>query len=228
MDQGAKAQDVEAVFDYLREVDQKFSTYKDSSEIEKINRDEIKKGDYSKEMKHILKLAEQTKKETDGFFDIKKEGKLDPSGIVKGYAIFEGANILRKKGYKNFYLEIAGDVEIAGLKEGKKWRVGIQNPFNPQEIVKVIYLTDCGVATSGTYQRGEHIYNPKTGKNATEIASITVVGPNVYEADRFCTAAFAMGKKGIEFLEKLPGFEAYMVTKDKKAVLTSGFERYLS
>lgn len=194
-DKKIKVEDIEAVFDYLREIDQKFSTYKETSEIEKINRGELKEEDFSKDMKHILKLAEQTKRETDGFFDIKKDGKLDPSGIVKGYAIFEGANTLRKKGYKNFYLEIAGDVEIAGLKEGKKWRVGIQNPFNPQEIVKVIYLTNCGVATSGTYQRGEHIYNPKTGKNTTEIASISVVGPNVYEADRFATAAFAMGRK---------------------------------
>lgn len=227
-DSGAKATDIDKVFLYFGEIDKKFSTYKKDSEIEKINRGEIQKNKYSLEMKRILNLCEITKRQTKGYFDIKINGKLDPSGIVKGYAIHKGAEMLSKKGFRNFYVEIGGDIEVRGENESKKrWKVGIENPFNRKEIVKVIHLSNKGIATSGTYIRGNHIYNPVLGKKADEIASITVIGPNVYEADRFATAAFAMGEKGIEFIEKLKGFEGYLITKNKKAIFTSGFERYL-
>ena len=75
--------------------------------------------------------------------------------------------------------------------------------------------------------RGQHIYNPKKpDEKINDIVSLTVIGPNVYEADRFATAAFAMGKDGIYFIEKLPDFEGYMIDKDGIAKMTSGFEQY--
>ena len=101
-----------------------------------------------------------------------------------------------------------------------------KNPWNANENVKIVYVTTEGVATSGTYIRGEHIYNPKTGAAANEIVSLTVIGPNIYEADRFATAAFAMGKNAIHFIESLPGFEGYMIDNDKIATMTTGFEKY--
>ena len=122
-------------------------------------------------------------------------------------------------GYKKFYIDAGGDAEIVGT---FKW--GIRNPFNVKEIVKVLKLSDCGIATSGTYERGQHIYNP-IAKSAeiTDIVSLTVIGPDVYEADRFATPAFAMGKKGIEFIESVPGFEGYMIDNTGIATMTSGF-----
>ncbi len=95
------------------------------------------------------------------------------------------------------------------------------------EIVKVLSITDCGVATSGTYIRGQHIYNPKhAGEPITEIVSLTVIGPDIYEADRFATAAFAMGREGIFFIERVEGLEGYMIDRSGQATLTSGFARY--
>jgi thiamine biosynthesis lipoprotein len=83
------------------------------------------------------------------------------------------------------------------------------------------------VATSGTYIRGQHIYNPHASNDAIkEVASLTVIGPTIYDADRFATAAFAMGKAGINFIESLDNYEAYLITDDRQATLTSGFERY--
>jgi len=229
IDVGVTEEDINEVFSYFHYVDKKFSTYKKDSEISQINRGELKEWDYSSEMKTILKYSEETKKETDGYFDINFNGILDPSGLVKGYAVFQGAEILRKKGLRNYFVEIAGDIQIQGKNEKREnWRVGIQNPFNLDEIIKVVKLSNKGIATSGNYLRGTHIYNPKTGKFAQEVAGITVIGPNVYEADRFATAAFAMGEKGIEFIERLKGFEGYMIKKDKKAVFTSEFEEYLN
>jgi len=228
VDKGATDEDINEIFSYFHYIDNKFSTYKKNSEISQINKRELKESQYSSEMKKILSLSEKTKKETNGYFDIHINGILNPSGIVKGYAIFEAAGILKNKGFNNFYVEIAGDVQTYGKNEAKeKWSVGIQNPFNLNEIVKVVYLKGQGIATSGTYRRGKHIYNPKSKKKADDIMSITIIGPNVYEADRFATGAFAMGEKGINFIEKLKGFEGYMIQKDKKAVYTSGFENYV-
>jgi thiamine biosynthesis lipoprotein len=110
---------------------------------------------------------------------------------------------------------------------GQPWRVGIRNPFNTNEIVKVLAVSDCGVATSGSYIRGQHIYNPKNkGQPLAEIVSVTVIGPTIYDADRFATAAFAMGRAGIRFIEQLEGFEGYMIDRRGLATFTSGFARY--
>lgn len=227
-DRNVTNEDIQEVFAYFHYLDKKFSTYKKNSEISKINKRELRISESSSEMKKILRLCQETKRQTQGYFDIKINGILDPSGIVKGYAIYQGALIFKNKGFKNFYVEIAGDIQVFGKNQNqKKWRVGIQNPFNPKEIVKVLSVSGKGVATSGNYQRGKHILNPKTKKSADEIASITVIGSNIYEADRFATAAFAMGEKGIEFIEKLDGFESYMIKKDGSAILTSGLNKYL-
>jgi thiamine biosynthesis lipoprotein len=217
------------VFAYFEYVDEKFSTYKDHSEITLINRHELTLEQASADMQTIFALAEQTRRETDDYFDIAHHGAYDPSGIVKGWAIYQAAEILRKKGYANFYVDAGGDVEVNGKNSrGENWRVGIQNPFNPREIVKVLSVSNCGVATSGTYVRGQHIYNPKqAGQFITDVVGLTVVGPNIYEADRFATAAFAMGRAGIVFVERLDGFEGYMIDRRGQATFTSGFTRYV-
>ncbi len=215
------------IFDYFRTIDKRFSTYKKESEITLFNDGKIAKDKLSPDMQTVFRLAEETKRQTDGFFDINFKGMCDPSGLVKGWAIHGAADILRMRGYKNFYLEVGGDIEVEGMNtEGKAWSVGIRNPFNHEEIVKVVYLSNKGIATSGTAVRGQHIYNPITGQSATEIASLTVIGPTVYEADRFATAAFAMGRVGIEFIEQLPGFEGYTIDHHGIATYTSGFTYY--
>jgi thiamine biosynthesis lipoprotein len=225
----SQALEIARVFEYFSYVDKTFSTYKDLSEVMKINRGELKLENASQDVQQIFKLAEQTKGETDGYFDIvNRKGIFDPSGIVKGWAIRNAVDILRRAGYVNFYVDAGGDIQAHGSnREGKPWSVGIKNPFNQQEIVKVIYPGEKGVATSGTYIRGQHIYDPKDKSGEiTDIVSLTVIGPDVYEADRFATAAFAMGKKGIEFIEKLPGFEGYMIDANALATMTTGFEVY--
>lgn len=221
---------IKKVFNYFRKIDQKFSTYKKNSEISQINKGEIKKNNFSPEMKLILDLADQTKMDTNGFFDsfnpiIKL---IDPSGIVKGWAINEAAIKLKKLGVKNFYIAAGGDIQVSGRNsQNKSWKVGIKNPFSPLEIIKVIEVETEGVATSGTYERGTHIYNPISKQSANEIASLTVIAPNIYEADRFATAAFAMGEEGINFIEKLPMCEGYMIGYNKIATMTTGFARFV-
>jgi len=221
---------LEMVFDYFRTVDERFSTYKSTSEISKINRGEIMESEYSREMREVFALAEEMKIRTDGYFEIRTPtGSYDPSGIVKGWAIRKAAKLLREQGYQNFYVEAGGDIQTAGhSKNGEPWKVGIRNPFNDTEIINTVILSSAAIATSGTYIRGRHIYNPKTGREASnEIVSISVVGTDIYEADSYATAAFAMGREGINLIETIPGLEGYMIDANGIATETSGFEKYV-
>lgn len=217
---------VATVFDYFERIDQRFSTYRSDSEISAINRGDLPVRDWSGEMMEVLALAEQTRTETDGYFDIRKpDGSLDPSGIVKGWAIRNAAGIVQRAGISDFFIEAGGDIQSRGRNaSGLDWSVGIRNPFNADEIIKIVYPRGHGVATSGTYVRGQHIYNPLgIGDPITEIVSLTVIGSDVFQADRFATAAFAMGRDGILFLERTPGLEAYVVDSNRRATPTSGF-----
>jgi thiamine biosynthesis lipoprotein len=218
---------IASVFAYFRSVDERFSTYKAASEISQINQG-LPRNKWSREMKAVLKLCEQTKELTNGYFDISHDGQLDPSGLVKGWAINNAANLLLDKAVINFYIDAGGDIQVHGANgDNQPWEVGIRNPFNIEEIIKVISLATEGVATSGSYIRGQHIYNPHNNhRQAGFVKSLTVIGPNVYEADRYATAAYAMGQAGIAFIESTHGLEGYMVDADKIATYTSGFERY--
>jgi thiamine biosynthesis lipoprotein len=220
---------MQRLFDYFHYIDNTFSTFKKTSEITKMNDGFLTDAGFSKDMKEILRLAEKTKRETSGYFDIHRGDHVDPSGIVKGWAIHNAAGMLRKANISNYYVEAGGDIEVHGNNtEGRPWTIGIRNPFSANVIVKKIMLRNRGIATSGTYERGMHIYNPKNNMPITEIISLTVIGPNVYEADRFATAAFAMGKQGIQFIEQLHGFEGYMIDTTGTATLTSGFNSYVT
>ncbi len=230
VDQNIKQEIFDIVFDYFKYVDEKFSTYKDTSEISLINKKILKESEMSDDMKLIFKLAEETKKETDGYFDIlTPDGSIDPSGIVKGWSVHNAALLLKEKGIKNFSVEAGGDIETYGLNnDGQSWCIGIQNPFSEiREVVKKVYVSGLGVATSGSYVRGDHIYNPKDKNDKLEdIVSLTVIGPDIYEADRFATAAYAMGEKGIYFVDGLVGFEGYSIDKSGRATMTRGFNNF--
>jgi len=228
---------IDEVFAYFTSVDERFSTYKDTSEISHINSGKLAPAEASADMQRVFALAEQTRQETGGYFDIQRDGMIDPSGIVKGWAIHNAALRMRAMGLRNFYIEAGGDIQADGRnKDGKLWRVGIRSPFAMDEIVKVVALSDAGIATSGTYIRGQHIYNPlakpgeepaQAGQDGPAVVSLSVIGPNIYEADRFATAAFAMGREGIMFIERLAGFEGYQIDANGIATFTSGFASYV-
>lgn len=227
--QAAEA-DIENIFSYFQSIEERFSVFRPDSEISRINSGEINEVDYSAAMIEVLKKSEQTKRETDGYFDIMIDGRLNPSGLVKGWAIFQAAQILKSSGFKHFYIEAGGDIQSYGLSvSGKPWSVGIRNPFQREQIIKIIHLPPegLGVATSGNYIRGQHIRNPhQPTAPLTEIVSLTVIGPDIYEADRFATAGFAMGRAGIGFIERLSGFEGYQIDSNGIATMTTEFDKY--
>jgi thiamine biosynthesis lipoprotein len=220
---------ISRVFAYFAYIDDTFSTYKPDSTISLINQGTLYIDEVGPDVRTVFALAEEMRRATDGYFNITQDGLIDPSGLVKGWALANAAKMLRAAGCDDFYVEAGGDFQAAGLNaEGQPWRIGIRNPFNTAEIVKVLAVSNRGVATSGTYIRGQHIYNPVTGGLPDpEILSITVIGQNVYEADCYATAAFAMGRRGIGFIESLDGFEGYMIDSHKRATFTTGFAEYV-
>ncbi len=217
------------VFDHFHSIDRQFSPYKKDSELARVNAG-LPESLWSDGMRQILHLCEQTRLQTNGYFNIMHSGQRDPSGLVKGWAIHAAAELLHRRGINNFYIDAGGDIQTSGYnRHGKKWRVGIRNPFNHDQIVKTIEVSNQGVATSGTAIRGQHIYNPLDPDTPlTDIVSITVIGRNIYEADRFATAAFAMGRSGAEFIERLSGLEAYIINSNGIATSTSGLSRYVA
>ncbi len=221
-------QPINQVFDFFVDIDNRFSPYKPDSELSRLNQG-ANQSELSDDMKQILSMCEETKQQTGGYFDINKDGKIDTSGLVKGWAIYKGVEILKNLGLSDFYIEAGGDIQVEGFNDkGEPWEVGIRSPFNINDVIKIVHLSGMGIATSGAYIRGEHIYNPKQNNQPPrKIKSMTVIGPNIYEADRFATAAYAMGESGISFIAGLPGFEGYMIDDKGVATYTGGFEDYV-
>ncbi|HEX2908876.1 MAG TPA: FAD:protein FMN transferase [Phototrophicaceae bacterium] len=229
VDASATAEAFDTVYAYFNYVDETFSPFKPTSEVSRVNGGELTLDKTCDDMQVVLELAELTKQETNGYFDVWHNGTFNPSGVVKGWAIDEAASLLYLQGFRNFYVDAGGDVQVYGKNARvQAWTVGICNPFNLSQIVKTVRLDDRGIATSGSYMRGAHIYNPHNDADKLdEIVSISVIGPDVLEADRFATAAFAMGRDGIYLIESLPGFEAYMIDGQGQATLTTHFQDYV-
>ena len=222
---------IDDVFTYFEAVDARFSLFKPDSEISALNQGRLTVSDLSTDMLKVLAIAARTKHETHGYFEIRRpDGRLDPSGIVKGWAICNAAKLIEAAGVLNFFVDAGGDIQSRGMNaQGDDWTIGIRNPFNEQEIIKAVVPRGRGIATSGTYVRGPHIYDPhRPTLQITDIVSLTVIGSDVLEADRFATAAFAMGKAGLYFIEELPCLEGYVVDSKGIATQTSGFRAFVS
>jgi thiamine biosynthesis lipoprotein len=126
-------------------------------------------------------------------------------------------------GARSFFIDAGGDVLARGGREGGPWRIGIRHPREKDQVACVLAATDLAVATSGVYEKGEHIVDPHTGTSAHELLSLTVTGPDIVEADVLATAAFAISKRGLELVASRPPYEAYMIHGELIATWTSGF-----
>ena len=182
-----------AAFDWLREVDRRFSPFRPDSEV--------CLGASSQEMTEILALCEEYERRSGGAFRSRLPGRpFDPCGVVKGWAVERAAQLLRDQGVREFCLNAGGDVVAAG----RTWSVGIRHPDHAHEVCAVFEVRDQAVATSGTYERGEHIVDGRTGRPVRDLVSLTVVAPDLTTADAVSTAAFAMGEEGIGWAAAQP------------------------
>jgi thiamine biosynthesis lipoprotein len=218
---------VDAMFDWLRWVDAVFSTYKEDSEISRLNRGELALGDAHPEVARVLERCEQLRGETDGYFDVRAASPdvVDPSGLVKGWSVDRGAAMLDAAGLRNYALNAAGDMRLRGRAVPELcWRVGIQHPIERDKVARVIETTGLAVATSGEYARGEHVFDPHTHRPPEGILSVTITGPELATADAYATAAFAMGaERATHWTARLRGHEAMTILADGRVLSTPGF-----
>jgi thiamine biosynthesis lipoprotein len=221
---------LDAVFDQLRAVDARFSTYKPDSEISRLARGELIEGDCSADVRHVLAACDHLAVTTAGAFDARRhrtDGALDPSGFVKGWALEEAAWLIDSAGGRNYWVNGGGDIVARGEAEpGRAWRVGIRHPDEVDRVAAVLAIRDRAVATSGNYERGDHIADPRSGAAPAGLRSVTVVGPGLAFTDAYATSIFVMGLPGLEWLDAYPEYAALAITDDDRVVWTPGMERY--
>ena len=218
---------VDGFFDWLRSVDERFSTYRDDSLVSQLRRGEIASLIADPDLTDVLELCEEVRLASDGIFDVwaHQPDAFDPSGLVKGWSIDRGADILRTAGARNFCVNAGGDVLAIGQAQpGVAWRVGIRHPVEADKLAAVVAASDLAVATSGAYERGRHIVNSLDEAAPQQLLSATVAGPSLTFADAYATAVFAMGERGVDWLRRLDRYSGYVVTAQRRAIWTDPFD----
>lgn len=214
------------VFDRLREIDEQFSPYKKTSELCRLQRGELAQKKLSTDMKRIIRACKKAEADTDGYFSARYSGEFEPSGYVKGWAIDQAQKMLESAGHKTFCVSIGGD--LAAKSSGQKtWSIGLQDPFDKAGYIGKLSGKNFAIATSGSYERGQHIVNPKTGKPAGELVSLSVFGPKIIKADILATAGFACGYSFIKLVEKHTSYEALAITKNSAMLATKGVQDFI-
>jgi thiamine biosynthesis lipoprotein len=190
----------------LRLVDRMFSTYRGDSEISRINEGSLSVHEASPEVTEVLAIAEQARSESAGAFDVwlpcpDGTQQLDPSGVVKGWAVERAAEPLERLDDTDFCLSAGGDMVCRSrTADSAGWRIGIEDPHDPSRLIAVLPVTNGAVATSGTAHRGAHLVDARTGRTPTGVASVTVVTASLTWADIDATAAYAHGRDAARWL----------------------------
>jgi len=210
----------------LREVDTVFSTYRPDSFVSRLGRGELTPDDCPSEVAEVLALGELAERQSQGAFRIRRAGPggelvLDPTGVVKGWAVERAAGHLRALEATDFCLSAGGDMVCRTLDpDGPPWRIGIEHPHDPSRLVAVVPVSTGAVATSGTAHRGNHLVDARTGRPPTAVASVTVVAATLTWADIDATAAYAHGEDAARWLRTRPGRSALVVWADGSTTLT--------
>ena len=207
----------------LTEVDRVFSTYREDSHIARLSRGEIDVADCPPEVAEVLALGERARAESGGAFDVQRPGPdgvptLDPSGVVKGWAVQRASAHLRALRDTDVCLSAGGDMVCHVADDASPaWRVGIEDPRVPQQLLATVEVRRGAIATSGTAHRGEHITDARTGGAPGAVASVTVLADDLTWADIDATAAYAMGAEALTWLRGRPGRRGIVVWRDGRS-----------
>lgn len=216
---------------WLHHVDDTFSTYKVDSPISRLGAGDATLDDMSHEVIGVLALCLELHDDTGGAFDAfavpaPNGSRLDPSGVVKGWAVERSAEILERHAVENFCINAGGDIVVRGqAARGEPWRIGIRHPDHTDKSAAVVAGSGrLAIATSATYERGAHIIDPSTGQPTADLASVTIIGQDLTYADAYATVVFVMGVDGLSWLaEHHPEYAAFLITRDGTALSTSNF-----
>lgn len=206
----------------LQDVDRVFSTYRADSHVSRLGRGEIDVDACPPEVAEVLALGELARQQSHGAFDVRRGGVLDPSGVVKGWAVERAARPLRALAETDFCLSAGGDLVCRTLDPmTPAWRIGIENPLATDRLTAVVPVRTGAVATSGLAHRGAHLVDARSGRTPDDIASVTVIGPDLTWADIDATAAFALGVEAAHWLAGRTGRTGLVVWADGRVETVS-------
>ncbi len=160
--------------------------------------------------------------------------RIDLGGIAKGYAVDNCIALLKARGIKQALVTAGGDSRVIGDRGGRPWMIGIRDPRQKEGMVAMIPLVDAAISTSGDYERYfeadgvryHHIINPKTGKSATGVRSVTIIGPDSITNEGLTKSVFIMGPaRGMQLVESLKGIDAVVVDDSDRVYYSSGLRR---
>jgi len=161
---------------------------------------------------------------------------IDVGGIAKGYSLAKAMKVFEDAGIKDVIINAGGNLNLRGVKKGRPWRIGIQDPRDESKLIGTVSITDISVATSGDYQRYfiqngvryHHILDPKTGFPAKGLISATVIGRGKTSMDGLSSAVFILGADKGAALMKKAGVEGIMLAEDGRITVSEGLkERFL-
>lgn len=201
----------------LREVDERFSTYRYDSEVSRLARGDLSLVDAHPQVVEVSELCREAATRTGGLFDAWYAGGFDPTGLVKGWAVQRAADELAKQVGSDVSVNAGGDVALRAGHEAVPWRIGIEDPRCPSRLVSVVEIADGAVATSGSARRGLHIVDPRDGHRSDALLSVTVTGPSLVWADVLATAAFVSGPDAGKVVGSVPGYSALVVPRVRPA-----------
>ncbi len=232
----------------LHEADRIFSLYKPESPLSRLARGETSVAECPPVVNQIWDACEAWEKVTDGWFSaFTPQHTFDPSGIVKTWAAKRAAEYVAEQGIIDFTLNAGGDVLISdGATEAVDWRMGISKPVSIAAdgagVLTVVDLSDTAfraMATSGSAERGSHIWDPKFGgliaadDKPERLVQVSVIARDLVTADVWATAAFAEGERAVEHLNRVAEagraetgtrtIEALFVYADGQLAATDGF-----
>ena len=252
------AEAANAAYAHLRRVDEVFSPYKPDSPVSRIRDGRLPLEALAEHpdgaaIREVLALCAQLERESGGAFDAWNVGEppaFDPSGAVKGWAAEQASRLLAEHGLARHSLNAGGDVRVRGGigdeehdgendgaphgADPRPWRIGLTDPHRPGHTLAVVELADGAVATSGTAERGLHVFDPRTHRPATALAQVTVVGPDLALADGYATAALALAAERrageayawLADLAERTGYQALTVDAQTGVWWTPGFRTH--
>lgn len=223
-DEALTTRRVDAAVLELHEADEVFSTWKRESPISRLRRGELSEVEVPTVVIEVFEACRSARRASLGWFDPwSMPGGVDPTGLVKGWAAQRALNSLKELDLTGAVVNAAGDIaSFGGPEVGQRFRFGVVRPNDPMKLACVLESPGA-VATSGTYERGNHLINPFTGE-ATPTVSATVTGPDLGLADALATALAVSGPGGIEFIDELENYEGLVIEPTGTYVKSQGFE----
>jgi thiamine biosynthesis lipoprotein len=208
----------------LQHADAVFSTWKPDSPISRLRRGEITCEQTPPEVAEVLEHCMIARGLSGGWFDPwAMPGGVDPTGYVKGWAAQKALAALVSTEIPGALVNAAGDIAgFGGPALGEPFRVGVIDPFSRGDLACIVQLVGA-IATSGTYERGNHLIDPHSGRPSVRVASASVTGPDLGLADALATAAAIGGEEALALIEVIEGYEALIITFDRTWNWTSNF-----